>query len=267
MKKLSKIIESLWADIQSQASGSSVKKEDDIDNFSIEQFCEYLFKHYPRVRPGGDIELTDTKDDNKCIIVRLFEMESGFDCCLFYYEDKTITTQFVGLEELGCRLDVETDYATKEYRNDYRVDCIDIAPKDGSPVTNSFFIEVLDYLLSKVKKPIIRKVDNVTESLWAEIQNQAAGTTRKKEDEVINQYGKKEMYDYIYANYEGDFNIFNYQYSTLVPIALDDSKWLIYAYMHYYNGHPPKYLKKFTLTIDESCKELVQPMLDKFPNM
>ena len=38
--------ESLWADVQSQASGDTVKKEDDVNSMDKDRFFEYLQDHY-----------------------------------------------------------------------------------------------------------------------------------------------------------------------------------------------------------------------------
>ena len=46
MKKLSKITESIWSDIQDRSSGKVRRKEDDVNFMIREKFCDYLNDNY-----------------------------------------------------------------------------------------------------------------------------------------------------------------------------------------------------------------------------
>ena len=46
MKKLSKITESIWSDMQDRSAGDVVRREDDVNLMSEEDFCDYLNDNY-----------------------------------------------------------------------------------------------------------------------------------------------------------------------------------------------------------------------------
>ena len=46
MKKLSKIQESIWSDIQDRSTGEVIRKEDDINILDGQGMLEYIFNHY-----------------------------------------------------------------------------------------------------------------------------------------------------------------------------------------------------------------------------
>ena len=46
MKKLSKITESIWSDMQDRSTGNVVRREDDVNLMSGEDFCDYLNDNY-----------------------------------------------------------------------------------------------------------------------------------------------------------------------------------------------------------------------------
>ena len=51
MKKLSKLSESIWSDIQDRSTGETKRKEDDVDLITDRKvFRDYLKKHYTSVR-------------------------------------------------------------------------------------------------------------------------------------------------------------------------------------------------------------------------
>ena len=43
MKKLSKIIESIWSDIQDRSMGKTVRREDDVNIFDCDELYDYIF--------------------------------------------------------------------------------------------------------------------------------------------------------------------------------------------------------------------------------
>ena len=46
MKKLSKIIESIWSDIQDRSSGETIRKEDDVNHMNFDTFADYIKDNY-----------------------------------------------------------------------------------------------------------------------------------------------------------------------------------------------------------------------------
>ena len=58
---------------------------------------------------------------------------------------------------------------------------------DNREITNSFFIEVLDFLLKSadsLHKPCLKK--KITESLWSDLQNKSLGKSVRKEDDPLS---------------------------------------------------------------------------------
>jgi hypothetical protein len=86
--------------------------------------------------------------------------------------------------------------------------CIDIYPKDQVrvPVTNKFFIEVLDFILDRIDAPLeqqIEKISNIKESIWSDIQDRSTGETIRKEDDIDN-LDFYEFVEYLKNTYEND---------------------------------------------------------------
>ena len=46
MKKLSKLDESIWADIHKRSNGSQIRKEDDIELLDMTGLYDYILAHY-----------------------------------------------------------------------------------------------------------------------------------------------------------------------------------------------------------------------------
>jgi hypothetical protein len=46
MKKLSNIDESFWGDVHRRSRGDEIRKEDDINNYNLDAFYDYLNDHY-----------------------------------------------------------------------------------------------------------------------------------------------------------------------------------------------------------------------------
>ena len=49
MKKLSKITESIWSDIQDRSMGKTVRKEDDINIFDCDELYDYIYSLYEQI--------------------------------------------------------------------------------------------------------------------------------------------------------------------------------------------------------------------------
>ena len=49
MKKLSKIIESIWSDIQDRSAGDTIRKEDDINILDCDELYDYIYSLYEQI--------------------------------------------------------------------------------------------------------------------------------------------------------------------------------------------------------------------------
>ena len=198
--------ESLWADVQSQASGGSVKKEDDVDLLDIERFMKYLKDRYSetarikthsvQIRAQGHriyipilpysynagYELVYDMNKNHLYIHDRTNNVSKFPKDLKFLRDKYSPMSF---DSLGYSL---------------------IFTLLGKKVnTNKQVIELIDYIIDNYKGDGLLISRKVSESLWADVQSQASGV-EKKEDvitlENIDDRGIEGLVKYIRQNYE-----------------------------------------------------------------
>ena len=197
------ITESIWSDIQDRSMGKTVRKEDDINLLDINEFCEYLKTIY-KTNSDNDISVIKI-EDNMYLTICLYEDEYGYYRYI-YYDGDYINTQLDVIETLKCLLEFERKFSIKFNENDFVVNCIDIYPKNKAriPVTNKFFIEVLDFILDRINTPLeqkIKKISNIKESIWSDIQDRSMGKTVRKEDD-INLLDIDEFFVYLTEHYQ-----------------------------------------------------------------
>ena len=194
--------ESIWSDMQERGTGDIVKKEDEIDHKDIEEFYEYLgdkyyfprkyyFKFYEEVRMI-DIPLCqqDAKIHNlmyKPAKHQLFVLKYFIS----YLKSKNIYEQF------------NDKYRLEEWHMSYDINVF-IEPKDGGEVTNSFCVEVLEFIIDlmngNVKQDMIMVSRKENESIWSDMQERGIGDLTKKEDD-INLLDRGGLYDYLKNHY------------------------------------------------------------------
>ena len=183
MKKLS---ESIWSDMQDRSTGEIVRKEDSVDLLDINQLCEYLKTIY-KTDSDNDINVIKI-EGNLYLLICLYEDEYGYYKYI-YYDGDYISMQFDVIETLKCFSEFERKFSIRFTKSDFVVNRIEIYPKDKTriPVTNKFFIEVLDFILDKIKAPLeqmIEKISNIKESIWSDMQDRSTGEIVRKEDSV-----------------------------------------------------------------------------------
>ena len=265
MKKLS---ESIWSDIQDRSMGKTIRKEDDIDLLDINEFCEYLKTIY-KVDSDNDISVIKI-EDNMYLTICLYEDEYGYYRYI-YYDGDYINTQLDVIETLKCLLEFERKFSIKFNENDFVVNCIDIYPKDKAriPVTNKFFIEVLDFILDRINTPLeqkIKKISNIKESIWSDIQDRSAGDTVRKEDDIDN-LNYEEFFTYLTEHYQPKSKKGNEKISGRTPI-MDTDIFEIFIPIEYIDS----YLKGLMVKISKKDNCVVsmitsQTLFDKYVNL
>ena len=180
IRKFINIKESLWSEIQDRSAGKAIRKEDDINILDGTELVEYMKSVYILSR------------DNLCfiqnsILTSLFSIGGEYYSIIY----QRILTDKPEITFPVCRESDIENKLSKIYKvtrlNQYNI--YKIEPKDGSKITNKFFLEVFDFILDNVEDDkhiniLIKK--KITESLWSEIQDRSSGEILRKEDEIGN---------------------------------------------------------------------------------
>ena len=195
------IKESIWSDIQDRSSGDTIRKEDDINLMSGEDFCDYLNDNYISKSKYKILYSEHTK----CIHIPILNKFIGVLLNLSYdYEDNTITMNYDEVESLCpelCKKIKENFKVVKKIVSSTYTQFI-IFPPDGSECTNRFFVDVINFIIDNADENVLLiKKKHINESIWSDIQDRSAGDTVRKEDD-INIFDCDELYDYIFDLYK-----------------------------------------------------------------
>ena len=163
MRKLS---ESIWSDMQDRSAGDTVRKEDDVNLLDSDGLYDYINKHYKRRTPFAFI--TNIGGMLSVPIIR-----GTVHICVWYSPESKIKTVSIGdgmISQVDGLLNLLYDnFSIKEINgenNDGEYTTLYwVYPKDGSEVTNKFFIDVIDFLLENIPnslkyKKSIKKIEN-----------------------------------------------------------------------------------------------------------
>ena len=216
MKKLSKITESIWSDMQDRSAGDVVRKEDDINLMSGEDFCDYLNDNYI-CESNQKIEYNEI---SKRITISILNKVMYFDYSIIYnYKNNTISMN----DEVEsfcpelCKKIKENFKVDKEYVSSTYTKFI-ISPSNGSECTNRFFVDVLDFIIENGDKNILLlKKKHINESIWSDMQDRSAGEITRKEDD-INCLDMLGLLDYIQKKYEFNKEIMTLSSSIGIPL-------------------------------------------------
>ena len=164
------ISESIWSDIQDRSSGETIRKEDDIDLLDIEGLYDYIDSHYKQSEKGNAFGRKQVRVNNETLSVPVLMDYSGMD---------NPQTLYLSIKHLNTEKYISISPALKDWAPDlydflkYHFNFTDvikkqgniitshyikIKPKDGSEVTNTFFISLIDFLLERVKDKRICKL-------------------------------------------------------------------------------------------------------------
>ena len=195
--------ESVWSDMQDRGTSDMVRKEDDVNLMDTDGFVNYLRKIY-NVKDGLTIN-----SGNKYIILPILSYRHTYRSLLLYPEKKRAQVRRPNYEKWpeGIRDYLDDNYDVEMTLDEKKDWMYFIFPKNAKEANNRFFISLIDDILAHVDEPLLER--KVNESIWSDMQDRGTGAIRKKEDELINQYDKRELFKYIQANYEGNFRIMN----------------------------------------------------------
>ena len=206
MKKLSKITESIWSDMQDRSAGDVVRKEDDINLLDETGLLNYMKKVYMPPSPNDDLQIIGGGVNSGTIIASLFKTNEGHYNIIYQkMSESNPEITFPVCPDSGIE-DLLKEHYTVISIPRYDNKIYYIKPKDGSKITNKFFLEIIDFILDTIKDDdniyqVIFKKKHINESIWSDIQDRSMGKTVRKEDD-INVLDCDELYDYIYSLYE-----------------------------------------------------------------
>ena len=172
MKKLSKISESIWSDIQDRSSGEITRKEDNVNNMDMESFWLYIIKNYKeRVRTLDKDHFC--KDYDMDIVV-----DPSEDIVIFgsYVKDELVRIMVVlktKAKDTTVKKIIDTSPDNFRWIR-INSDKLELALNDGE-VTNQTFVNLIEFFLNN---------QQVFESIWSDIQDRSTGETVRQEDNV-----------------------------------------------------------------------------------
>ena len=195
------IKESIWTDIQSRSAGKTIRKEDDINLLDETGLVNYMEKVY--MSPNDDLHIIGDRLNFGTIMISLFEIDGKYYNIIY----QKISTSNPEITFPVCPDSDIEDLLREHYtviRPPRYQDKIDyIKPKDGSKVTNKFFLEIVDFILDAIKDDddIIQIIfKKFCESIWTDIQSRSAGDTVRQEDHIDNM-NDEQFYNYIIKHY------------------------------------------------------------------
>ena len=183
MKKLSNITESVWTDIQKRSSGDDIRKEDDINNLDRDGLYDYLTSHYKNTNSFVPIYNSETFDT----INVPFLIQGGSDYVYLSFEENEVSIPYASPYKVkGLFSKLANEFSLKSDAKTGHTWYI-ISPKDGSEVTNTFFIYVIDFLIDNIPDSFERGVKKiVNESIWTDMQKRSSGEDIRQEDDINN---------------------------------------------------------------------------------
>ncbi len=208
MKKLSNIIESFWGDVHKRSRGDEIRKEDNIDTYDIETFCEYIKKIYTLIRNSEEyIYVSTSVPSNPYILLPIEGLTKDSDCLRLYgygQGEESIKNIFIEDWEQFTKNNLKKleNLLGDEYTIIHNEPHFygEIKKKSDGEITNSETIDIIDKILSVVKRPLLKKVSGVTESFWGDVHKRSRGDEIRKEDD-INHMDIYEFWEYLHNTY------------------------------------------------------------------
>ena len=159
IRKIKRLSESLWSDMQRRAEGSDKRIEDDIELLDRDGMVEYIKKHYESINSSVGVDVGKTifrEHGDEYLIVKPFMYISSLYWLYAYFKnDKIYNVQLMAEKKVcGEFLDKlkEKFMVVHHAASDYFTFCT----PEGT-VTNQLFIDVFDTILENAKRPMYKK--------------------------------------------------------------------------------------------------------------
>ena len=155
MRKLSKITESIWSDIQDRSSGDKIRKEDNVNLLDRDGFYNYIMEHYKTTTEDVTGPYAIINSENADYInIPILEDETNtlYRVIIWHFntDERYIT---IPLRKLfGVFVKLRDTF--KLQSNEDRINPLfKVFPKDNKKVDNKFFLEVIDFIIDNTKEP------------------------------------------------------------------------------------------------------------------
>ena len=153
MRKLSQIMESVWADIHKRSNGVQVRKEDDINHLDQDELFDYIQEHYICTSYSFSNYHQPVYDDNVIHIPFLIPETSSYayNATLMFGKTGCVVT-FNKDMKWECPEVYELINDNYEISDEpHNKSLFSIYPNGSMEITNKFFIDVLDFLIDNIK--------------------------------------------------------------------------------------------------------------------
>ena len=146
--------ESVWGDIRKKSLGQEVRIEEDVNRMEPDEFVDYLRKHYSLTDADS---INKIKYDGKFLEVPVFSYSPFITFLEIYYQDNELFLERVDYDKLKIDfpnffIQLKKKYIIRIKNEGYHTEWIYLSPGDGSPISNSFFIDVLDTVIELVEQ-------------------------------------------------------------------------------------------------------------------
>lgn len=158
------ICESIWTDIQKRSSGEIVRKEDDVNLLDRQGLVDYIKAHYK----CADDAIIQTIVEGGNIFVCLYKDADGYLTYLMYdhidgFRKLYLTAGFKGSTYVYNELKTNYKLTEAEGEDMNPINNIRIEPKGCryKNLTNKFFLEVLDFIIERIDKPLDKQIEKI----------------------------------------------------------------------------------------------------------
>lgn len=150
------LTESVWADLHSRGVGETKREEDNINHFGMEELYQYILTQYKQVNKiSGPLK---TSAENKAFLTIPVFIPENYRCVI------RLNADFIDdmIDSLTLNTSIyECSEFSDELKKRFNIEqapnySLILTPKEGK-LSNQTFIDLMDLIIEKVKKPIWKK--------------------------------------------------------------------------------------------------------------
>ena len=171
------INESAWGDMRKRSAGKQIRKEDDINLLDRDGLYDYLASHYKPL--NSFVNIQNSSSFNRIDVPVL--IQGGADYVHFNFDDNSVFIKFAMPYKVKGLFAKLADNFSLRSNSDKNPLFYIISPKDGSETTNSFYIEVIDFIIDNIPDSFEKGVKKIVEeSAWGEMRHRSSGKTIRR---------------------------------------------------------------------------------------